>query len=236
MNNQKGAANVVLTIIIVILLIVVSYLLLNKKSVTTPVTVTPSPVTSEWKTYSDSSIEFQYPSILTTQKVGDEVNVNHSIPYKHGNACDFKGDAPPLEKLTDFNISMKVYNKNIKELVQSGTFPDWDYVSKNPYKMGNWSGYKVQQGVEGCGSDLYYLIISPNKTLVINRSLITELSPAVGDYQKNLSLPGIIKPDQTEEYFNRVLSSIKIKTSDISSTINNKFSAQPLSGQAPLVV
>ena len=175
------------------------------------ITVSTTTVNSGWSKYSDTAFEFEYPSLLTVKKVQDAVTLSHSIAYKHPNLCDFKGDAPPLEKVNDFGVAISIVDQSIKDYVVSKSFPNWDYVSANPYTFGTLNGYKVMQGIEGCGSYIYYLEINPIKTLVINRSLITELTGISSDTNKYLSLPGIISPTQEEEYFNKILSSIKIK-------------------------
>ncbi len=167
--------------------------------------------TQDWKTYRNEKygFEFMYPLVLSVKQEGDKITLSHSIAYKHSNPCDFKGDAPPLEKFSDFHISFKVVNKNLKEFVQSSSYPGWDYVSKNPFTLDSWNGFKIMTGVEGCGANEYYLTISPSKTLVIGRSLITEFSNSVVDSQTYLNLPGVISPSHGEEFFTKILSALK---------------------------
>lgn len=168
------------------------------------------PLTTSWKTYSNASLSFQYPSLLSLKQDGETVILDHSIAYKHYDFGDMKGDGPPLERFTDFSISFKVFNKNLKELVQSSSYPGWDYVSKNAFKFGSFEGFRITEGVEGSGKDVYYFSISSNKTLVIDRALIPELTPFNGEYQTYLNLPGIIPPVQAEEFFTKILSSLKV--------------------------
>jgi hypothetical protein len=98
--------------------------------------------------------------------------------------------------------------------------PDWDYVSKNPFKLGSMNGFKVSPGVEGCGENIYYLTISSTKTLVIHDNFVSELNSISADTKTYLSLPGIITPNQKEVIFSRILSSIKFTSIDNISTIN----------------
>lgn len=161
--------------------------------------------------YSDASVSFEYPSVLHLETKGADITLTHSIPYKHPNPCDFKGDAPPLDRLIDFNTSIKIVHQSVKDYIQSSGWPTWDYVSKNPYSHGSFTGYRVTTGVEGCGQDLYYLTISPNKTLVIVRPFVAEFASVNADYQKYLDLPGVIVPDKATEYFSKLLSSLVIK-------------------------
>ncbi|MBM3256742.1 MAG: hypothetical protein FJY98_00210 [Candidatus Liptonbacteria bacterium] len=233
--NKKGFANIILIILVVILAGTTGYFALRKPTTEpatspvitdndnepiTPVTSTPTnpnqtppvqTINSGWKKYTDAQLAFEYPPIVSVERNGEAVNLDHSIAYKHSDVCDFKGDAPPLERLNDFGVSIKLINQNLKTFVQGSQYPGWDYVSANPFTLGSWSGYKIMQGIEGCGSYVYYLTISSNKTLVITRSLITELSSAVTDNQKYLALPGIISPNQEEEFFTKILLSLKVK-------------------------
>ncbi|MFA6295679.1 MAG: hypothetical protein WC666_04700 [Candidatus Paceibacterota bacterium] len=219
-NSQKGFVAPLLIVIIALLFVGGGMYIYKNNKAKVPVIadntgiqqsdqVLQKTIKPEINTYSDASVSFEYPSSLLVKPQGETVTLNHSIAYKHSDPCDFKGDAPPLERLSDFSVSIKVVNKNLKELVQSSSYPGWDYVSKNPFKSGSLNGYKIMSGVEGCGEYIYYLTISPTKTLVINRAIVTEFEPIIAEYQTNLNLPGIISPNQAEEYFTKILSSFK---------------------------
>ncbi len=171
--------------------------------------VSPKTNTSSWKKYSDASISFEYPSLVSIKQDAGTITLSHSVAYRHPNPCDFKGDAPPLDRLGDFGVSLKVVNQNLKEFVQSSTYPGWDYASQNPFAFGSLNGFKVSSGVEGCGEDIYYLTISSTQTLVIHRGYVAEFNSINGDYQTYLNLPGIISPNKAEEYFNHILSTLK---------------------------
>lgn len=163
------------------------------------------------QTYSDDYISFEYPSNIKLDKTNNIIILSHSVPYTHPNPCDFKGDAPPLDKLTDFNVSIEVVNRSPKDYLENDSWPGWDFVSKNPFQFGYFSGYKVTPGVEGCGQDMYYLTISPNKTLIIIRPLISEFNTTNEEYQKLLDLPDIINSNKADLLFTEILSSIKVK-------------------------
>lgn len=247
MNNQKGFANIVLIVLVVILVGAAGYFALVKKSSTptnetqstnnlpsqqTPPTNTtqttpPSPQTNNpgWKKYSDTSFEFEYPSLISVKQERETITLNHSIVYKHTNPCDFKGDAPPLEKLFDFGVSLIIFNKNLKDTLQSNEGSD--YVVKNffenntlklsegfidKFSAGSMNGFQITSGAEGCGRYTYYFPISSTKTLVVNRSFITEFSPVIADYQTYLNLSGVIPPNQEKEFFIKILSSLKVKS------------------------
>ena len=171
----------------------------------------PQVDTSDWKTYSNSNLSFKYPPLLSLEKQGETIGLSHSIVYKHPDVCDFTGDAPPRERLYDFGFNFSVVNSSVKDWVQSFEYPGWDYVSSNPYKLGSWNGYKISEGIEGCGMDKYYFFISPAKTLVIDRAIVTEFNPIVGNYQTYLNLTGVISPSQADEFFTKILSTFKFE-------------------------
>ncbi len=222
-NNQSGTIAPLLLAVLALLIVGVGvYFFIGESrepSVSHEVVEQPDgtkevekmPITnSDWKKYSDATLSLEYPAILTAKKEVDRVVLTHSIVHKHPDPCDFQGEAPPREKLTDFDVSFKVVNKSVKEYVDSTPYPGWEYVSQNPFKLGSLSGYRIFIGVEGCGSDTYYFTLSPTKTLVIHRSIITELSGIV-DSSPYMKLPGIISPKQADEFFNKIVGSIKVK-------------------------
>ncbi|MEI6420505.1 MAG: hypothetical protein WCO30_02615, partial [bacterium] len=176
-----------------------------------------------WKTYKfpEQKYSIKYPNYLTLKESKDGFVLGHSIVSKHPNACDFKGDSKPLENLTDFNVSFNVINKSVKDLVDGSSYPGWKYVSSNPFSSGDIKGYKIMSGIEGCGTYDYYLSISPSKTLLIKRLLITELGSSVLDKEKYLSLPGVIKPNQEEELFNKILSTFREMAPVVSDQTSN---------------
>lgn len=170
----------------------------------TPVTI------KDWKTYANKkyAFEFKYPSVLSETQKGETVTLSHSIPYKHPDPCDFKGDEKTnrpkmLDRLTDFDISFSVVNQNLKDLVQSTDYPGWEYVSKNPYMLGSLNGFKVSQSIEGCGKDVYYFTLSATKTLVVNRTL-TEFNQGIS------ILPGVITPRQSDDFFERIVTTVTL--------------------------
>lgn len=194
---------------------------------TTPNTITDTSQssnneTSDWKVYNGSSFEFKYPKILSLNQQEEKILLNHSIKYQHANPCDFKGDAPQLDKLTDFNVSLRVFNKNLKDTVETNESSDiiknsfkGDTVELSPgfidkFNTGSLAGYRITNGVEGCGMYTYYFSLTQNKILAVTRSFISEFLPINADSQKYLNLPGIIIPSQEEELFNKILSSFKI--------------------------
>jgi len=218
MNNQKGFANIVLVVVIVLLVGVVGYLTLVKKSPAPTPTSTPTPATppnnssdntnTNVKTYRGASFEFQYPSTLSLSVQGESVALTHSVAYRHPDPCDFKGDGQPLGKITDFSVSLRMFNLGLKDTVKAN---ETDYLmneffSSNTLKtspgfidefsVNSLQGYRVTSGVEGCGRFTYYFPISTNKTLFVSRAFISEFQPINADYQKYLNVSGVISPSQ----------------------------------------
>ena len=215
-NKQKILLISLLIALLFVVIVAGGYYALNTKKVVPEAAPQTSSSTSQktdpnLKSYIGSDFSFNYPAALHTLQDNETVTITHSIPYKHTNACDFKGDAPPLDVLTDFTASIKVVNQSVKEYLEKSGSPDWEYVSKNLYTFGSFTGYHVTLGAEGCGQDVYYFSISPGKTVVVTRALIAEFSPINGEYQKYLSLPGVILPAASEVYFEQILSSLTIK-------------------------
>jgi hypothetical protein len=206
-----------LTIILLLILIILAglFILQQQKGASDSNTVSPTPVpvvdSSEWSTYSDNYLSFQYPNMISIKREGEVLRLSHSIAYRHPDPCDFKGDAPEKTILTDFDASFTVVNQNLKEYVESSDFPGWDYVSNNPFEFTTFRGYAVKLGVEGCGEVIYYFSISPNKTLVIKHALVTVFNPIIANYQEYLKLPGIIDPTEEFLIFNRLLGSLEVK-------------------------
>jgi len=218
MKNQKGFIVPVLIAIIAVLIIGGGAYLYQNKKVEAPVVdinnnvPTTTKPTTTLKTYTSDkfSLQFQYPTKLSVSENSQKIILNHSIPYKHQDPCDFKGDGTMLENLTDFNVSFQLFNQNLSSLLQSSASPGENYVYSNPFKTDSLNGYKIQLGVEGCGYFAYYFPVSINQTLVITRSLITELSDAITNKQEYLSLPGVILPSQEEVMMNQILDSLKL--------------------------
>lgn len=175
------------------------------------------------KTYRGSSFEFQYPFNLNLYSQEKTIRLTHSVPYRHTDPCDMRDGAKPLDEITDFDVSIEYFNKNLGDTARS-IIPQQliaDYIKGNSfritpgvvdeYKIGNLKGYKITNGVEGCGVYNYYIPLSTNKTLYISRSFVPEFNAINTEYQKYLSVPGIIPPEQEENIFNSILSSFKTK-------------------------
>jgi len=184
----------------------------------------PNNQTSGWKTYRGASFEFQYPPILSLVQQGETVFLTHSVAYRHPNPCDLRGDGQPLDKITDFNISLEVVDANLKDTVKAN---EGDFLTENYFQgatlltspgfideLGLGSlrgGYRVTSGAEGCGRFNYYFPLSANKTLFVHRSFIPEFKSINRDYQKYLSVSGTIAPNQEEDFFRNIFYSFNFR-------------------------
>lgn len=224
--------------VVVLVIGVVGYLLLAKNS-TAPIsneqtleentnTNSPSVVVTnnnqnkDAKTYRNSAFEFQYPAALTINSQGEAVKLTHSVPYRHTNPCDMRDGAKPLDKITDFDISISLLSGGLKEAVQATVDKNVvnDYLQGNSlkvtqgfideYNAGPLKGYKVTSGAEGCGEYTYYFPTAKNSVLFVKRIFVPELQPSNADYKTFLKIPNIISPEQEENIFKAIISSIKL--------------------------
>lgn len=235
--------NILLVGIILVLASVIGYLVFVKNAMapTVPETSTtqntntnnevpsPSPTPNTGtgneneKTFSNSSFEFTYPSVLTAKAQEGSVSVDHAVAYKHPNVCDFKGDAPDLEQITDFSVSLKVFDSGLKETMRANEVEDFvsthfqgDTITIEPgyideANIGSLRGYSIAGTFEGCGRYDYYFPLSDNKTLLVSRTIVTEFQPISADYQTYLKVPGVIPPTEEESFFQLIISSFKVK-------------------------
>ncbi len=169
--------------------------------------------TATWKVYPGNALSFEYPDLLSLkQSSSNNFILTHSVPFTHPDPCDFRGDAPSKKEINDFYISFWTVDESPQENIRKNE--DWNRVSKNPIKIGNLSGFKDSGGVEGCGGDIYYLIMSPNKTLIMRDEWVPEFSSVNGYTEgKYNDLSGIILPKQKEEILNKIISSFKFNLS-----------------------
>jgi hypothetical protein len=179
-----------------------------------------------WKIYADKEYKFEikYPDkIISISKEGNRTFLTHSIDYEHSDACDFIGNKPALEKLTDFNVNFEILNKSFRETIieKESDYFVTEYLEDDKFKtnpgfideitIGSLQGYKITMGVEGCGEYRYYFPLDSKNTLIVSRAFITEFKPIITDYQEYLKLPGIIPPEREEKLFNLILSTFKFK-------------------------
>lgn len=168
-------------------------------------------LSSDFKLYSDDKISFEYPKILSISNEKGAIKVNHAVNYKHENFCDFKGDGGYLNKFTDFNLTLDIVNENTKEYLSKSEWPGFKYASENPFRAGDLNGYKISEGIEGCGQNVYYFNINEKKTLVVKNSYIPEYNSINNRRDEFLAIPGIITEERNDKFLMEILSTIIIK-------------------------
>lgn len=238
MNHyQKGFVIPLIITIIAVLAIGGVVYFAPKKQVQAPVIVDTnvpvqnSPVTSKVYTGNKFGFDFTYPVVLSLTEKQSEVVLNHSIPYKN-NGCDMKGDGTSYDKLSDFNMTIGLYDKSLVETVKmkASFLTDSNFSAGklivspgfiDTYEIGSLKGYSIYTGAEGCGYTTYYFPISVSKTLVVKKDQVQEFSGAVLSEikEKVLAMPGVISPEKADQFFRDILLSIKFTTSTIETPV-----------------
>jgi hypothetical protein len=177
------------------------------------------------KSYVDDSngITFDYPSNIQVQRSGDSIVAKHSVPFVHSAPCDFIGTGKELTELSDFDVSFEVYNKSLRDTAidsQDASFAV-DNMSGDEMKLSEGfidsitveglKGYKLTQGVEGCGQYVYYFPLGNDATLVVSRAFVPELNSSISEdiRLKAEKLPNVILSQKSDEIFESILRSFR---------------------------
>ena len=171
----------------------------------------------------DTGISFTYPENLTASTTDGIARLHHDIPYKNAGPCDMMGDEKIYDRLTDLEMKIQIMNKGLTETVKSLSpyIPQENFVNGelvaspgfiDPCTIGNFSGFAVYEGAEGCGQTTYYFPIAGNRTLVITNASIQALSGAISQEKVNevLAVPGVISRKNNQEIFESIVQSLKI--------------------------
>jgi len=184
----------------------------------------PTSPTVSWPTYSDPhGFSFTYPPTLTISQDATSTTISHSLPFIHPNPCNFAGlTQENIPELIDFHVTFSLENHPLIDTIIDQHGVPWFMANHvidsslqispgfiDPVTIGSLSGYKITQGVEGCGNYTYYFSLGTSRTLVVIREMIPQFSGAVADVDTYLALPGVIKPDQEDYLFARILSTFK---------------------------
>lgn len=180
--------------------------------------------TANWKTYvsPDKKMEFKYPGDLLSFSESDKgMSFVHSVPSKHVDPCDMRDGAAELSAITDFKADFQYLKKNLAGAVTASEqsffleeFLEGNTLKISPLyidgvKFGSFEGYKITNSVEGCGEYVYYFILDDKNTLRVTRTIVAELGSTQTDSRENLKIPGIIKPEEEELIFERMISTLK---------------------------
>ncbi len=171
----------------------------------------------------DTGISFIYPENLTASTTDGIARLHHDIPYKNAGPCDMMGDEKTYDRLTDLEMKIRLMNRGLTETVKalSPYIPQENFVNGelvaspgfiDPCTIGNFSGFAVYEGAEGCGQTTYYFPIAGNRTLVITNASIQALSGAIRQERVNevLAVPGVISRKNNQEIFESIVQSLKI--------------------------
>jgi hypothetical protein len=181
---------------------------------------------TRWTTFEDATARFRidYPdNLLMLSQEGPRVTLSHSIPHRHPDPCNLRGDQPAiLETLTDFHVQMEVIGTGFRETVTSRQDPQFvqEYLFDDRLKtvpgfidevrIDSLRGYLITMGAEGCGVYEYYFALTETDTLVVERSFIPEFQPIVAGHEEYLRLPGIIRPEEERRLFNKIMSTFRL--------------------------
>ena len=151
------------------------------------------------------------------------MTLHHDIPYANTGACDMMGDNKTYDRLTDFEMTVQIVNKNLTGTVKSLSpyIPQENFVNDelvaspgfiDPYTIGALSGFAIYEGVEGCGQTTYYFPVASDQTLVVTNASIQALSGArlPEKVAEVLIVPGAISREKNQQIFESVMKSLKI--------------------------
>lgn len=177
-----------------------------------------------WKAFRNEKygFEFLYPSDLLGLKVDNKeiIRLRHSIDYEHLDPCDFKGGAPLLKQVEDFSVDIELWPQSFHKTIEERDSFLTPYLQNNSLKIepggfiekakiGNLEGYRIYSGIEGCGEFEYYFPISSDKTLVVTRHWVTELSRSGMNDQELENRPGVITSVEEDILFYQILSTFR---------------------------
>ena len=170
----------------------------------------------------NTGISFSYPKIFTANTVEGKVTLHHDIPYQNSGACDMAEEGNAYDKLTDFEMTVEIMNKNLTDTVKtlSPYIPQENFMNNelipspgfiDTYNVGGLSGFAIYEGAEGCGQTTYYFPISKDKTLIVTNASIQALSGVRSPDKINeiLAVPGAISKEENTRFFEEILKSLK---------------------------
>jgi hypothetical protein len=202
---------------ILIIIIAIGFLFWKKQT---------KPINPEIGTFKNigAGISFNYPKKLTVTNNKGEVLIHHDVPFTHHDYCDFKGEGTTtMDTLTDFNLKMRVENKSLINSVKANSpyIPEENFLNGeiipspgfiDPFQAGNYKGFSIFEGAEGCGHTIYYLKVKDDKTLIAVSDFITVFSGAIDTENMETAerVPGVINKTEANNIFNQIMESVKV--------------------------
>jgi hypothetical protein len=173
--------------------------------------------------YETDNLIIPTPAPMMLRDDGEAVTLYHTVEtFSHTNFCDFKGDQPMTTTLKDFTVNFSFSSLPLKEAVLKF---GGDYL-KNNFKtddsiieqegfltkatIGNFSGYKLTQGIEGCGNNQYFFPVK-NGILIIKKDLVPELTNLNSQNEKYKAIPSVILPEKAQQLFEEVIKNVIVK-------------------------
>jgi hypothetical protein len=215
----------IIWIIVAIVVFALGYFLWPKRIEQTSTPPDQTTVDTAIFTSADQNISFTYPKTLSVIQKNNIITLSHTIKFANTDACDFKGTAKTSSTLTDFHTTIQLLNMTIASsavtidpTMATSTNINGDVLLVSPgfidtYNAGQWNGYMVTEGVEGCGQITYYIPLSSSRTLVIQKQMIGALSDVADPTNKAkiLATPGAISTELSNTIFSSLLQSLTVR-------------------------
>lgn len=206
----------IIVVIVLIIIVLVVWFTRDKE-------VIPNNETIKTYTNANLKLSFVYPNFLTASTTNGKIVLHHDISYENHGDCDMMGDEKTYPRLTDFKVTIQKVNKGLVDTMKTNSpyIPQENFINNtviaspgfiDPLKIGDFDGYAIYEGAEGCGQTTYYFPIDSNETLVINKASIQVLSGVISKEMENevLAIPSVISREKYEEIFISIINSLKI--------------------------
>ncbi len=183
----------------------------------------PMPQVIEQQYYETADLKIILLEPFAIKDENGTVTLSHTVEtFLHTDFCDFKGDSLPTTTFRDFTTTFAFSKKSLKEtILKFGGEYLQEYFDKNEEilesegflektRLGNYEGYKLSMGVEGCGYNQYYFP-TENGVLIVQKNFVPELTDLNPQKEKFSSIPGVILPGEANELFEKTVKFTEIK-------------------------
>ena len=181
----------------------------------------------KWKECSikEANLKFYYPDfILKLDTANNQLWLSHGVQYRHPDPCNLRDSiVDSLNFLSDLSFSIQFVKENITEFIIKigGDFVKTNYVINDTIKpekgfidkinIGKLKGYIFQEGLEGCGRNMFILSVTDNSILLI--ILPYAWDNVIGyDNLDTIYYPevkGLMTPIQATKLFYKILETIQ---------------------------
>ena len=175
------------------------------------------PLREPTATVTVENVRMKYQPILTKTVKGPSIRLTHETPsVPHHDVCDFKGDSTKDRTfITDVDLTIEVgeeLDKEIASRTNASVMENGKYIQSPGFfekvTIGKKTGYKLTEGVEGCGRYTYFIRLNPKISLIVVQQFVPELiGVTVEDYS---TTPGIIQLDESEIFVKQIISSATV--------------------------